>query len=128
MVIRVFTSSILRKEQTETEIEALVADFKKYKATGELPSTFGLDVPYHRPSAVKFAELKHIHLNFNGGWPLRMIQRNRTSNVALVYCPGWHSKNNFLLIALLQNAHEQAAKMTFMLELCEDAEKFRAKY
>ncbi len=128
MDIRVFTSPILRKQQTEDELRALVVDFKLYKSSGVLPNSFGLDVPYHRPSAVQFAELKHIHMNLGAGWPLRIVQQKRTSNVALVYCPGWHSKDNYLLIALLANAHEQARKITFMLELCEDAEKFRAKY
>lgn len=128
MDIRIFTSPILRQQQTEAELKALVSDFKKYKSGGVLPDSFGLDVPYHRPAAAQFAELKHIHMKLGSGWPLRMVQQKRTSNIALVYCPGWHSKNNYLLIALLANAHEQARKTTFMLELCEDAEKFRAKY
>lgn len=128
MAIRVFTSALLRASQTEAELRTLVNDFKAYKQHGTLPATFGVDVPYHRPSSVTFAELRHIHMNLEHGWPLRIVQQRRTSNVALVYCPGWHSKENFLLIAMLANAHEQANKITFMLELCDHAEKFREKY
>ena len=128
MAIKIFMHERLIKNRTQEQINQLKADFIQYKRDGIQPSNFGRDEPYDRPASVKLAELRHIHLNYDTGWPLRIARWQRTSNIALVYCEGWHSKENFLLITLLDKAHEQARKTTFMAELAEVAERFRSKY
>ena len=128
MAIKVFMHERLVKNRTPEQINELKADFLKYKRDAIQPGSFGRDEPYDRPSSAKAADLRHIHLNYGTGWPLRIARWQRTSNVALVYCEGWHSKDNFLMITLLDNAHEQARIITLMSELAEVAERFRAKY
>ncbi len=128
MAIKIYTSRMIREDHPEERIISLVTEFRNYKEKGILPDTFGRDYPYHRPSAAVNADLRHIHLNPMANWNLRVIQHKRSSDTCLVYCSGWHSGDNYLLIAILSNAHERAQKITFMMELAEIAEGFRKKY
>lgn len=128
MGIRVFTSQMLRDSMPENELSALVVKFRTYKETGIVPELFGRDVPYHRPNAVAQADMHHIHMRENQNWGINLVQFRRISDTALVYCRGFHSRDNYLLICILNNAHERANKVTFMLSLADSAEKFRERY
>ena len=128
MGIRIFTAKRLELNRTVAQIAELTKHFREYKENGVQPSLFGRDESYDRPASAKYAELQHIHLNYDTGWPLKIVKWRRTSDEALVYCAGWHSRDNYLLIAFLDNAHKQAQKVTFMSELAEEAEKFRSRF
>jgi len=108
-----------------SDLAGLVTQFTRYKNTGMAPSHFGRDAPYSWPDAVQKADMHHLHL---GQWSLRVLQYRRTSNTHVVYCRGFKSKGNYLLIAVIDYAHERADKTTFMLELAEIAERFREKF
>src|SRR5690606_19298182 len=125
----VVASKILRERMPEAELRALVADFKHYKETDDLPSTFGRDAPFHRPSAARQAELSHIHLNDGAPWHVRAIQYARTSDTFLVYCPGFTNPDAYALIAIIEpKAHKQSESIDLMNALAEVAEQFRARY
>lgn len=131
MGIRIFTTKMFReaKYSNTLDLAKLITDFKLYKSTGKLPASLVRDVPYSRPESAKFAELRHIHVNFQENWNLKLVQYGRTSNSAIVYCQGRVSKDNYLIIALLENfAHERSKKITFMCDLAELAEGFRKNY
>ncbi|MEN9867918.1 MAG: hypothetical protein RL748_3508 [Pseudomonadota bacterium] len=141
MAIKIFTHKALRIAEQERgkigELNQLVSEFAEYKRTGDPGQIFGRDELYHRPAAALAAELKHVHLRdetSHPGW-LRVVQFRRTSDSCLVYCQGEHSKENFLIMAVLRfdpvskiGAHQRANKTTFMLELAEIAEGFRRIY
>lgn len=131
MGIRVFTSSRFRNADysAEVDLKKLQNDFKTYKETGNPSAIFGRDAPYHRPQTVVSAEVQHLHVNLKGNWNLRIVQRRRVSDAALIYCQGWHSKDNYLLLALLEDqAHRSADDTLYLLALAEIAEDFRSKY
>ena len=90
-MIRVFKSRLFCQQLTAEQQEALVADFRHYKESGELPDTFGRDVGYDHPHTyplVKAEQVAHIHLtDGEHPWPGRMLQFHRTSDIHLVYCP-----------------------------------------
>lgn len=141
MAIRVFTHKALRIAEQDRgrsdELKQMVAEFSEYKRTGNPGKLFGRDEPYNRPAAAVTAELMHTHLRdetSRPGW-LRVAQFYRTSDSCIVYCQGEHSKDNFLIIAVLRfdpttkiGAHERAKKITFMLQLAEIADGFRKIY
>jgi mRNA interferase YafO len=138
MDIRIFTHKALRIAEQERgrlgELEQLVREFGEYKRTGQPGQIFGRDEPYDRPSSVLAAEVKHVHLRDEKSHPnwLRIVQFRRTSDSCLVYCQGEHSKDNYLIMAVLRynpvsglGAHDRTKKTTFMLELADIAEGFR---
>ena len=69
----------------------------------------------------------HVHMNFEE-FPLRLAQYDRTSDTFLVYCQGRVNPENYLLIEFLENAHARSKKITFIAELAETAEAFRASF
>jgi mRNA interferase YafO len=101
--------------------------------TGQLPDTFGRDVPYDHPHTLPLMlaeEVKHIHLaDGENPWPVRAIQYHRTSDVHLVYCSGAMHDDHYLLIAILSpDAHAQAKDNNLMTRLGRAAELFRQKF
>lgn len=128
MGVKVYATKMLQESLPEDQFTTLMQQFKEYKEKGVLPGTFGRDVAYHDPSGAEAAELKHIHLKEEGDWSVNLVQFHRTSDIALVYCKGWHSANNYLLICILQDAHRRARKVTFMMDLIDIAEKFRERF
>ena len=128
-MVSVFVGKALTETLSREETEALVADFKRYKGTGELPDTFGRDVCYDHPHtlpAVLAEELMHLHLAENAPWPLGLVQFSRTSDKHLVYCQGYTDRNCYALMAILQpDAHNQARDRDLMLRLAEAARRFR---
>lgn len=127
MDLKVFTSSLIRDTMPEAELAGLVADFKQYKATGVAPLTFGRDAPYHRPDSVQKADMHHIHLRGRENWNLQIVQFRRVSNLHLMYCRGFQNPNAYLLMAVIDRAHERARDIHFMLDMAEIAEAFRSK-
>lgn len=128
-MIRVFKSSIIRQILTNTELDALVNDFKRYKLTGNPPEFFGRDIPYDHPNnlpTVLAEEIKHIHLGSKDNpLPLQKIQFYQTSDTHFVYCQGALNENCYLLMAILSpNGHEQAKSRDIMFKLGIMAEKF----
>lgn len=141
MAIKVFTHKVLRLAEQERgrlgELNQLVREFAQYKNTGQPGQIFGRDEAYERPSAALAASVRHVHLHDETAKPnwLRVVQFRRTSDSCLVYCQGEHSKDHYLIMALLRfdpvskiGAHDRAKKITFMLELAEIAEGFRKIY
>ena len=128
-MLRVFVGKAIRDSLTQTERDGLVADFKRYKSTGELPDTFGRDVPYdhaHTLPAVRAEELMHLHLAENEPWPLSTVQFYRTSDKHLVYCQGYTDHNCYALMAFLEpEAHSKAWDRDLMLRLAASAQAFR---
>jgi len=43
--MRVFKGSVIRQQLQEDELKGLESDFRHHKTTGQLPETFGRDVP-----------------------------------------------------------------------------------
>ena len=132
-MIRVFKSSIIRQILTDTELDALVNDFKSYKLTGNTPELFGRDVPYDHPHTlpVILAEkVHHIHLGSEDKpLPLKKIQFYQTSDIHLVYCQGALNENCYLLMTILSpDGHEQAKSRDIMFKLGIMAEKFRNQF
>ncbi len=89
--MRVFQSSIIRKIMTDEVLNALIADFKRYKLTGSVPDHFGRDVPYDHPinlPIVLSEKVQHIHLGSEDKpLPLRKMQFHRTSDFSLGILP-----------------------------------------
>ncbi|WP_444995154.1 type II toxin-antitoxin system YafO family toxin [Aliikangiella sp. IMCC44359] len=134
MGVRIFTHERLKITTQPEELQVLIDDFRNYKVSGSTNGIFGSDVPYDRPSSVKFAELMHVHVRDKNSNPrlwdnIHVAQSRRVSNSALVYVSGSIDKDTYLLIAFFYlNAHEMARKMTFMCELAEIAERFRERF
>ncbi len=130
-MVKVFLSVVIREVLAEKELSALVADFKRYKSTGILPSTFGRDVPYDHPHtlpSVLAEELKHLHLD-SDGWPIKLVQWKRTSDTHLVYCQGIANTDHYALLAFLSpDAHDQAKNTDIMIKLAKSAGLFRDQY
>ena len=132
-MLRIFNSLVIKEQLSEVELRDLSSDFRTYKETGILPSTFGRDALYdhiNNSSIVKSEELRHLHLRGQDDpWPIYALQYQRTSDVHMVYCQGFHQKNHFLLMSILApNAHEQARQRGLMYKLGSMAENFRNKY
>lgn len=128
MEVKILTSSIIRDTMPEAELASLVSEFKKYKKTGVAPLLFGRDASYNRPDSVKKADMHHIHLKGKENWSLNIIQFRRLSNVHLIYCRGFMNPNAYLLIAIVDRAHERARDINFMLDMAEIAESFRSRF
>ncbi len=133
-MLKVFTTKKLRDTLTQDELDALVTDFKRYKLTGELPSSFGRDTPYNHPNtppSVLAAKLLHIHLQDpKSPWRASTIQFKRVSDIAhLVYCQGFYKPDHYALLAILApDAHLQAKDRNIMLALANDADKFHDEH
>lgn len=128
MGVKVFTSSLIRNSMPEIELSKLVSEFRDYKITGSAPLTFGRDASYNRPDAVLKADMHHLHLKADEKWSLNIIQFKRVSNLHLLYCKGFINTDYYLLIAVINKAHERARDINFMLDMAEIAEGFRSKY
>lgn len=131
--MRIFKSKQIREQLTETELQGLTDDFKRYKLTGIPTETFGRDAAYDHPntlSLVKQEYVRHLHLlPPDKPWPLSKAQFNKTSDVHLVYCQGVIYQEYFALIAILSpDAHHQARNNDIMYKLAKSAELFRQKY
>lgn len=132
-MIRVFKSSIIRQILTDTELVALVNDFKSYKLTGNAPELFGRDVHYDHPNNLPIVlaeQIQHIHLgSIDKPLPLNKIQFYQTSDTHLVYCQGVLNENCYLLMTILSpDGHEQAKSRDIMFNLGIMAEKFRNQF
>lgn len=131
--MRIFKGLIFRQQLSDLEQAALVQDFKSYKTTGDLPDTFGRDVPFDHPHTLPLAlqeRVFHLHLaSAIAAWKSETPQYSRTSDEHLVYCQGALEEDCFLLIAILSpDAHQQAKDNNVMHKLARTAELFRVKY
>jgi mRNA interferase YafO len=73
----------------------------------------------------------HIHVQdkTSRGWSLKKVSFYNTSNTALIYCEGFFNKNNFLLLAFLNDAHGVYVRNPqYLLELSDIADRFRDKF
>lgn len=91
-----------------------------------MPRVFGADRIYTRPNEVALAEIWHIHLKGDTGpkWRAR-LDRPSTSDISLVYAQGRVKKNEYLLVAILEPAHEQQNDYELMREIARRVEKWR---
>lgn len=131
MTVRVFVHERLKRSCPEHMLSKLIDDFKIYKTTGKLPDLFGRDVPYNFPFSVREAGLQHIHVKDAKAknWHIQKISFNKTSDTALIYCQGAIQSNCYLLIAVLENAHQTYRSMPlYLAELGDVAEKFRESF
>lgn len=131
-MIRIFKSSVIRELLDPSDLANLVKDFKKYKAEGMQPDTFGRDALYDHPHSlpsIRQEEVRHIHLQDESAhWSVRTIQYYRTSDTHLVYCQGAMHDARFLLITLLKpDAHNQARNNNIMMAIAMQAARFREK-
>ena len=128
MEVKVFTSSLLRDTMPESELGNLTSEFKKYKSTGHAPLIFGRDASYNRPDKVLKADMNHVHLKGDEKWSIKVVQFRRLSNLHLIYCRGFSDINKYLLIAVIDKAHERGRDISFMLDMASIAEKFRSQF
>lgn len=131
--MRIFKGLIFRQQLSDLEQAALVQDFRNYKLTGNLPDTFGRDVPFDHPHTLLLAlqeRVFHLHLaSANASWKSETPQYSRTSDEHLIYCQGALEEDCFLLIAILSpDAHQQAKDNNVMHQLARTAELFRMKH
>ena len=103
-MIRVFNHQLLTNEFSETEIEQIKEDFKKYKSTSAPPDYFGKDVPYEKYNERHGTDLHHLHIRTKGRrWRLHVQQINRNSGQVLVYTKHWNNDNIYLFIAVIKH-------------------------
>lgn len=141
MEIEISINDTTRKEYFESvflkhpELEdSIIADFRRYKETGELPSYFGTDVAYTQPHAAINAGLMHIHLKFPPDkFNKNIPQSDRKCKIgdpgndaALVYVQGELYENKYSLLAIFNpDAHGVARNHELMSYLCRIAQDFR---
>lgn len=132
MEVRVFTHPVFRRACSSEKLAELGKLFVKYKTGLHQPEDFGRDELYDRPSSVKDAGLRHIHLKdeTSNKWHLQYMRIiDKVSNTALVYCTGYRNKNHFLLLDVLLDAHSYyTGGQQHILYLAELANEFREKY
>ena len=126
--VKVFLSDLIKDHPNAEELAVKFAD---YKNTGNPPDDFGRDGDNRRPLICRQEEVHHIHLAHLPihyvEWPTRRSQMARTSDKALLYCPGFFDPDSYLLIAVLPPpAHTTQEDMPFMQKVGEIAEQFRA--
>lgn len=132
--MRVFKSSLIRFQLTESELEALTADFICYKRDGVLPDTFGRDALYDDPATyplVRIEQVAHTHLASAAcRFPRHLRQYKRTSDDAhLIYCKGQNDEHTYLLIAILKpQPHRLARDNNHMHKPGKMAEAFRMRF
>lgn len=132
---RIFTYSQLKQELGEERVKELVGDFRAYKEGIGLPVIFGRDLPYSFTHNRSCLELQHLHFKADG-FPLKLVQFNRTSGYVLVYCPGFFDRNSYLLIAIIKHWNYKKPlevegtdkDEVIMNELEAIAESFREKF
>lgn len=126
-----FADAFLRFPELEASI---ILDFKRYKATGELPNYFGRDVAYTQPYGAFKSGLMHIHLclppnTFSDKKPQpdRVCKRGDPENDAcLVYVQGELYENRYSLIAIMHpDAHTKAREHGLMSYLARVAQEFK---
>ncbi len=131
--MKVFKCKWILGQLTESELNALVEEFKAYKLTGLAPENFGRDAHYDHPNnlpIIKSEEVQHVHLaDPVMPWPLHKVQYNKTSDTHLIYCQGINNPENYALLAILApDAHEQARNNDIMFRLGKMAELFRMQH
>lgn len=129
---RVFTYTDIRALLTADQLAQIKEDFRRYKETGDLPDTFGRDVPYDSDvtlDSVRSEEIWHLHLSGEDtSWSINLVQFSRTSDTHLVYCEHALYPGIYLLITLLSpDAHSQARNNNVMTHIAEVAKRFRSK-
>ncbi|WP_020405156.1 type II toxin-antitoxin system YafO family toxin [Hahella ganghwensis] len=134
MAIEVFLSPNLQlARKANPKITEIRDAFKLYNETGNAGLIFGRYGEMLRPPEAMFEELNHIHILQGSPSYLRRLQvRNqyeRKSDSFLVFCPGFHSKDNVLMIDILwEDAHKRTEDMWLMDEYIKVAKRFRARY
>ncbi|GAA6166678.1 type II toxin-antitoxin system mRNA interferase toxin YafO [Sessilibacter corallicola] len=101
-MVKIFVHKKLRDAMNEEKLTTLVKSFRAYKEGKKLPSIFGRDAPYDHTHNRQYLDLQHIHFR-ESGFPLKILQFNRTSRFVLVYCPGFFNSNHYLLIAIINH-------------------------
>ncbi|WP_215396791.1 type II toxin-antitoxin system YafO family toxin [Rheinheimera oceanensis] len=116
------------KDSIPAEIyQALKNKFIHYKSTGETPTDFGRDTTFDFPAQLKSSGLRHIHIKDNTSkrWNLKKFAFDKTSNTALIYCSNYFNPNCYLLIGLLENAHQvYENNVLYLLEMSDIADRF----
>ncbi|WP_430623914.1 type II toxin-antitoxin system YafO family toxin [Marinimicrobium locisalis] len=131
MGVKVFLHSAIR---SHSEAEFLRAAFRTYKETDDGQGIFGRDGDYVRPKQCREEELRHVHLRPQDRfllrkWLKRKNPYHQTSDKHLVYCSGFHHRDTYLLIAVLEpKAHDDARNIDLMAKLAEIASEFRLEY
>ncbi|WP_018691525.1 type II toxin-antitoxin system YafO family toxin [Algicola sagamiensis] len=130
--LKVFWHHYLTDALPREQVKILSDKFKMFINTGELVEDFGKDSEYTYPPSVKMSGLRHIHLRDSTSskdFNRIKILRYRTSNTALVYCAGYSNPNHYLLIAVIDGAHERCREQhTLLLEYASVADKFQNKH
>lgn len=127
--VKVYLSDLIKDHPDALKLARKFAD---YKNAGNLPDDFGRDGDNRRPLICLQEEVHHIHLAHlpihYAEWPTRRSQMARTSDKALLYCPGFFDSDSYLLIAVLPPpAHQRQHDAKFMELVGSIAEQFRAE-
>ncbi|WP_157496710.1 type II toxin-antitoxin system YafO family toxin [Hahella ganghwensis] len=124
--VTVFVRKELDQEsQTNSELRALISDFKRYKS-GVQVTYFGKDVPYHDPKPyAERAKLRHVHV-LDKVKTVRV--RAGTSDSALIYTEASMTPNTYYVIDfIVDGAHQKARDFSYMNWLIDKAEQFRMR-
>ncbi len=125
--VRVFSYQPF-KDSISTELyNKLKEKFVHYKTTGVQPNDFGRDTTFDFPAQLKSSGLRHIHIKDKTSkrWNLQKFAFDKTSNTALIYSSNYFNPNIYLLIGLLENAHQvYENNLLYLLELSDIADKF----
>ena len=125
--VRVFSYQPFKDSVSPELYQQLKDKFIKYKKTGITPEDFGRDVPFDFPAKLRDSGLIHIHIKDKSSkkWKLKKFSYNKTSNTALIYAVNYFNPNVFLLIGLLDNAHQvYEENLLYLLELSDIADRF----
>ncbi|GAA6167565.1 type II toxin-antitoxin system YafO family toxin [Sessilibacter corallicola] len=127
--VRVFSYKPFKDSISHAVYESIKNKFLKYKETGIPPSDFGRDTTFDFPQAVKDSGLQHIHIKDKTSkrWNLHKFSFNKTSNTALLYSSNYFNPDAYLLIGLIEDAHERYNDVFYLLEMAEIAERFNQK-
>ncbi|WP_104403490.1 type II toxin-antitoxin system YafO family toxin [Vibrio penaeicida] len=125
--VRIFAYKAFKDSLSPDVYESIKNKFKIYKSTGEAPSNFGRDTTFDFPEQLRQSGLKHIHIKDRTSkrWNLKKYAFDKTSNTALIYCSNYFHPNCYLLIGLIENAHQvYKDDLLYLLEMSDIADKF----
>lgn len=125
--VKVFAYKPFKDSISMELYEAIKDKFVSYKTTGEPPSDFGRDTTFDFPAQLKSSGLRHVHIRDKTSirWNLKKFAFDKTSNTALICRANYFNANYYLLVGLLENAHQvYEDNLLYLLEMSDIADRF----
>ncbi|EGU57652.1 putative toxin YafO [Vibrio nigripulchritudo ATCC 27043] len=125
--VKIFAYKAFKDSIPEEVYDAVKKKFRDYKSKGIVPNDFGRDTTFDFPEQLRQSGLKHIHIKDKTSkrWNLKKYAFDKTSNTALIYCSNYFNPNYYLLIGLIENAHQVYKEdLLYLLELSDIADRF----